>query len=174
MWWEISKQFFFKKNTWIQDTVSGFGSQPWLWTEIKGWFFFKSELNTKSWIRKWQPTSVFLPGESHGQRSLADYSPWGRNSRTRLSDMLAKSSRNVHINTDCWFSRWRRNKGSKAPLARTFWEKLFQGPFLFPVWSRIITACPVHTEGQETAKPPRIAQTQDKSEEYRKLAGMKK
>ena len=28
------------------------------------------------WRRKWQPTPV-LPGESHGQRSLADYSPWG-------------------------------------------------------------------------------------------------
>ena len=25
--------------------------------------------------RYWQPTSVFLPGESHGQRSLAGYSP---------------------------------------------------------------------------------------------------
>ena len=23
------------------------------------------------WRRKWQPTAVFLPGESHGQRSLA-------------------------------------------------------------------------------------------------------
>ena len=29
------------------------------------------------WRRKWQPTPVFLPGESHGQRSLAGYSPWG-------------------------------------------------------------------------------------------------
>ena len=28
------------------------------------------------WRRKWQPTPVFLPGESHGQRSLAGYSPW--------------------------------------------------------------------------------------------------
>ena len=27
--------------------------------------------------RKWLPTLVFLPGESHGQRSLAGYSPWG-------------------------------------------------------------------------------------------------
>ena len=27
--------------------------------------------------RKWQPTPVFLPGESHGQRCLAGYSPWG-------------------------------------------------------------------------------------------------
>ena len=24
----------------------------------------------------WQPTPVFLPGESHGQRTLAGYSPW--------------------------------------------------------------------------------------------------
>ena len=32
------------------------------------------------WVRKekdWQSTPVFLPGESHGQRSLAGYSPWG-------------------------------------------------------------------------------------------------
>ena len=28
-----------------------------------------------SWRRKWQPTLVFLPGESHGQRSLEGYSP---------------------------------------------------------------------------------------------------
>ena len=31
----------------------------------------------KSWRRKWQPTAAFLPGKSHGQRSLAGYSPWG-------------------------------------------------------------------------------------------------
>ena len=29
------------------------------------------------WRRKWQPTPVFLPRESHGQRSLVGYSPWG-------------------------------------------------------------------------------------------------
>ena len=29
------------------------------------------------WRRTWQPTPVFLPGESHGQRSLVGYSPWG-------------------------------------------------------------------------------------------------
>ena len=27
---------------------------------------------------EWQPTPVFLPGEFHGQRSLASYGPWGR------------------------------------------------------------------------------------------------
>ena len=29
------------------------------------------------WRRKWQPTSVFLPGKSHGQRSLVGCSPRG-------------------------------------------------------------------------------------------------
>ena len=28
------------------------------------------------WRIEWQPTLVFLPGESHGQKSLAGYSPW--------------------------------------------------------------------------------------------------
>ena len=32
---------------------------------------------SSSWRRKWLPTPVFLPGESHGQRSLGGYSPWG-------------------------------------------------------------------------------------------------
>ena len=29
------------------------------------------------WGRKRQPTPLFLPGKSHGQRSLVGYSPWG-------------------------------------------------------------------------------------------------
>ena len=29
------------------------------------------------WRRKWHPTRVLLPGESHGGRSLVGYSPWG-------------------------------------------------------------------------------------------------
>ena len=45
------------------------------------------------WRRAWQPTPVFLPGESHGQRSLVGYSPWATKSQTRLSD-LAHERRN--------------------------------------------------------------------------------
>ena len=30
------------------------------------------------WRREWLPIPVFLPGESHGQRSLVGYSPRGR------------------------------------------------------------------------------------------------
>ena len=37
----------------------------------------KVPLKAKTRRRKWQPTPVFLAGKSHGQRSLAGYSPWG-------------------------------------------------------------------------------------------------
>ena len=47
-----------------------------------------------SWRRKWQLTPVFLPGESHGQRSLAGYSSWGR----RELDMTEVTERaNIYI-----------------------------------------------------------------------------
>ena len=36
------------------------------------------------WRRKWQPTPVFLPGESHGERSLAGYSPGVTKNRSQL------------------------------------------------------------------------------------------
>ena len=34
--------------------------------------------NMVSRRRKWQSTPALLPGKAHGQRSLIDYSPWGR------------------------------------------------------------------------------------------------
>ena len=37
------------------------------------------------WRRKWQLTPVFLPGKSHGQKSLAGYSPWGHRVRHDLA-----------------------------------------------------------------------------------------
>ena len=45
------------------------------------------ELQLDSWVRKmpqrkkWQATAVFLPGKSHGQKSLAGYNPWGHKER---------------------------------------------------------------------------------------------
>ena len=43
------------------------------WVQTLGFF---PGLGRFPWRRAWQPTSVFLPGESHGQRCLAGYSPW--------------------------------------------------------------------------------------------------
>ena len=37
---------------------------------------FNPRVGKIPWRRKWQPTPVFLSGESHGQRSLAGYTPW--------------------------------------------------------------------------------------------------
>ena len=37
--------------------------------------------------RQWHPTPVLLPGKSHGQRSLAGYSPWGRK-ELDMTDLL--------------------------------------------------------------------------------------
>ena len=39
---------------------------------------FNSCVRKIPWRREWQPIPVFLPLESHGQRSLAGYSPQGR------------------------------------------------------------------------------------------------
>ena len=40
------------------------------------------------WRRTWQPTPVFFPGRSHEQRSLADYSPWGRKESDPTENLL--------------------------------------------------------------------------------------
>ena len=42
------------------------------------------------WRREWQPTPVFLPGEFHGQRSLAGYSPWSRKESDRTEQLTHK------------------------------------------------------------------------------------
>ena len=45
------------------------------------------------WDDQWQPTPVFLPGESHGQRSLTGYSPQGH----RKSDMTERLTLLLHF-----------------------------------------------------------------------------
>ena len=47
------------------------------------------------WRRKWQPTSVFLPGKSHGQKSLAGYCPPGHKKNRTYVD--AKQNNNYLI-----------------------------------------------------------------------------
>ena len=47
------------------------------------------------WRRKWQPTSVFLPGESRGGRSLVGCRLWGR----RESDTTARL--HFHVSLSC-------------------------------------------------------------------------
>ena len=62
-------------------------------------------------MRAWQPTPVFLPGESHGQRSLAGYSPsWGHKEsdtteRLTLSLSLRGEQAQIHC---CVTLRWHK------------------------------------------------------------------
>ena len=46
------------------------------------------------WSRKWQPTPVFSPGESHGQRSLEGYSPWGHKESDRTERLSTAQHKN--------------------------------------------------------------------------------
>ena len=60
---------------------------------------YKYTYMLKSWRRNSQPTPVFLPGKSHGQRNLAGYNPWGlkeldtteRLTHTRVKKHLGKN-----------------------------------------------------------------------------------
>ena len=52
------------------------------------------------WRRKWQPTSVFLPGKSHGLRSLAGYSPLGSQRVGRDRSNLACT--HLYYNINCF------------------------------------------------------------------------
>ena len=49
-----------------------------------------SDFTFTRWRRKWQPTPVFLPGESQGRGSLVGCRLWGR---TRLKRLCSSSSR---------------------------------------------------------------------------------
>ena len=48
-----------------------------------------------TWRRKWQPTPVLLSGESHGQRSVVGYSPWGHK-ESDMTEQLTLSLSNIY------------------------------------------------------------------------------
>ena len=50
-----------------------------------------------SWRREGQPTPVFLPGESHGQKSLAGYSPWGHKESDTTEGLTHTTHRGVSL-----------------------------------------------------------------------------
>ena len=44
------------------------------------------------WRRKRQPTPVFMPGESHGPKSLVGYNPWGLTESDTTERLVCVSS----------------------------------------------------------------------------------
>ena len=69
----------------------------------------------------WQPTPVFLPGESNGQRSQASYSLWDLKSQTQLSDQRHTAHsvvlcRECHYSFECMCVQVQINNGNISPL----------------------------------------------------------
>ena len=63
---------------WTQGLPSGAsGKEPACQCRRHKRYRFDSWVRKVHWRRAWQPIPVFLPRESHGQRSLAGYGPWG-------------------------------------------------------------------------------------------------
>ena len=103
---------------------SGAGGKPRVWPQPAcPWWFRWSRIHPQCrkskfnpWVRKipwrraWQPTPLFLPEESHGQMSLAGYSPLGHKVR---------HDRN---NLTCFYNR---EGMSTTLLRRTMWEESF-------------------------------------------------
>ena len=80
------------------------------------------------WRRAWLPVPVFLPGESHGQRSLAGYSPRGRkesDTTKRLipwlsdTEMVADYMRVPKSSSGFYFKPDPRGSGVRPPSSST-------------------------------------------------------
>ena len=96
------------------------------------------------WRRKWHPTSIFLPGEFHGQRSLAGYSPWGHKeldttelltlrlrykSKLEILSSILKALLLHHLFTCCYLEVWCYQMPNLMKVTNTFseiWNFLYQ------------------------------------------------
>ena len=86
------------------------------WAAVHGVATSRSPLSNftftfTQWRRKWQPTPVFLPGESQGRQSLVGCRLWGAQSWTRLKRLSSSSSMMGETILACftWATRWQQN-----------------------------------------------------------------
>ena len=91
-----------------------------------------------AWKRKWQPTPVFFPGESQGQRNLAGYSPlghkeldmteWLRTAQQRLHQYMNRQLPDIQAG-------FRKGRGTRYQIANICWimekGREFQKKYLF-------------------------------------------
>ena len=94
------------------------------------------------WRRKWQFTPVLLPGKSHGQRSLVDYSPWDRKESDTTERLHFSSSWSLsHV----WIFVIPWTAACQAPLFFTLsWSLLkFISTELVMLYNHLILCCPL-------------------------------
>ena len=79
---------FLSLSLWNADFPGGTsGKEPSCQCKRRKRLGFSLWVGKMPWRSKRQPTPVFLPGESHGQRSLVGYNPWGRRVRHDWSNL---------------------------------------------------------------------------------------
>ena len=89
------------------------------------------------WRRAWQSTPVFLSGESHGQRNLVGYSPWGSQSVTK----------HTHTHTEVQFPFLIKTKlflgwgGAVGQQRARRWQCLLREGWWAPTTGRVTQAC---------------------------------
>ena len=71
---------------------------------------FDPQIRKITWGRKWLLTSVFLPGEFHGQRSLVGCSPWGHK-ESDMSERVSTQHRALKHPHDCQMNERHRQLG---------------------------------------------------------------
>ena len=74
---------------------------------------FHPWVGKKPWRRRWQPTPAFLPGKSHGQRSLAAYPP--RDCKRVRQDLVIKQQKVITLQLSA--KAFLRNQPSSLDLA---------------------------------------------------------
>ena len=111
--------------------------------------------------RKWQPTPVFLPRESHGHRRLMGYSPWGHkklDATEQLTHTKVYLILQDYLKILSWWRAWDPHStrtlhslGEKSEwkwgqislpvfLARKFWTPELNPELFFSPWCNILNA----------------------------------
>ena len=130
-----------KDNTFVknwQDKELLVRSSTW-WRSKQGLFV---QIYWPRWRRKWHPTPVFMPGESHGQKCLTGYSPWG----LRLRYDWNESARTHWPQIPCFWwsgclpSSWHRegtfHMGVASPAFRK--KRRVKVPFLYLLFPKCL------------------------------------
>ena len=76
---------------------------------------FNPWMGKVAWRRPWQPAPVFVPGESHGQRSLGGCRPWG-SSQTQLS-RYTRTGSGPGVTQTCRAAQQLHGAGCRCALA---------------------------------------------------------
>ena len=142
---------------WIIRNLENLGFSPSYTTKWLPWWLISKEsacqcrrqgfdpwVGKISWRRKQQPTPVFLPGKSHGQRSLTACSPWGQKRAAR--DWVTKQQQDSstmlgHMVHGFWVLAMREFPFFVQELLVTFNSYSFLILKFFATWSLFEYTC---------------------------------